>query len=535
MNVYKTGKIKSFFMNNYVYILLFIVSLFVAITVYKIMEFPYFFFSDQHQHFDTINGLYGIFFYPIGGGRFFPLANMEFYPILMSGMDLENMAFFIYAIESLKFITFSFFFFYMLKLYCNNTVVAFLSFSLFVIVFSRTFSMLSIFAHSIFPEPLILVLLVIFCVFYFHAITTDKLVNYIIAILAMTYALYLKEPVFSSFLVLVFMRFVFFRKEMSSREKLFQYVILLNCILFLCLYFSLAYTSGSTYSSGRFQGDLFDLLGQILIQYGFIVPLVIALVRVYWVVFHKSIVMLADIFLLMSLAYMSCFIVLALASHYYFLPAVLFLVPAYALYAKTFLEYYGGRVQRFFPFPILFLIIVVSSVFMVREPFRRGFHNGEKVVTHETLELMQEIKIQGNEFLFYSLPLDEYDVPFHHAQDNWVFYTYRKFLENYQGFSKNSIVEFSDISVFTNALDAGGIGLISAVTPQVEALFNETYPQYKLFLTGCAFLLVHENYVASFLPLYHEFLQELDQQDIKNSPIPRIFRHAEKLGYNSSL
>ncbi len=503
----KCGASKRLFDKYSIWFFLCVILAFAIIGAHEILEFPYFFFSDQTQHFDMINGLRGPLFYPIGGGRFFPLVYMEFYPFLSSGMSFENIELSLYAIQAGKLVVFALLLFYMLKLYSHSGVIAFVGFALFIML-GKLFYFIPAFAHTIFTEPLILVLLAAFCVFYFYANATDKIVYYVASLLAMTYALYLKEPVFSSFIVFAFMRLVFFRKEISKRERYFQYLVLLNCMVFLCLYYLLAYTSGSTYNNGRVQGGYLELLKKILIDYRFILPVVLACVRSYFVVIRKSAVMLADVFLLMSLAYMFCFVVLFLDANYYFLPAYFLLWPAFALYVKTLSEILGGRLQAPYCFPVLCLLVIISSVFIVREPLRGGFHNASKIMTHGTLNIMQDIEMQGKKLSFYSPSLTEYEIPFHHAQDNWVLSVVNAFFIH-QSPTKNEPIAVQSLTEFSAAIDGGGIGLISAHSPKPKELLVENYPQYEVLDLGFFNLVIHKDYLPSVLPLYCKLGKEL--------------------------
>ena len=528
------SKIQNFVLKYYSWFLLFVVLTFIAITAYKIMEFPYFFFSDQVIHFDVINGLRGALFYPIGGGRFFPLAFFEFYPVLMSGLDKESIILFVYIIQAAKFVSFSFLLLYMLKLYSQNSVVAFLGFAGFFSL-SKLFAFIPIFAHTIFPESMLLLMLVAFCTFYFHAKATDKVVYYIFALLAMTYALYLKEPVFSSFIVFAFMRLVFFRTDISKREKYFQYVILLNCMIFLCLYYLLAYGVGSSYNEGRVQGSYFTLLEVILFDYEFIIPIIIAFVRFGFVVTRKSKVMLADVFLLMSLAYMSCFVVLFLNESYYFLPAYFLLWPALALYSKKILEMCGDRLQFSYYFPVLLLLVITLSILMLREPMRRSFHVGVKVLSYESIETMYELREHGKDLVFFILPPDEYVVPFDFLQDSWVYGKMKHFLQEFKNLPEGEGITKLELAEFIRSVNKGNIGMISEIRPQVKSFIVENYPQYEVIDFGLASLVVHENYLESVMPIYCDFAERLEDTSVEEYYIEKIVAKAKKLGCDFSL
>lgn len=134
--------------------------------LYATIKYPSFFFSDQFSHFYPIVGLQKIFF-PSVAGRFTPLAMVEFYPILISGMPLEKIMQFMYYLQALK-IFFVFIFLFLSMRMISTSFIA-LTLSFLFCVMAHQVDFYQVIALTQASETIVSLLFLIFFLLYIAA------------------------------------------------------------------------------------------------------------------------------------------------------------------------------------------------------------------------------------------------------------------------------------------------------------------------------------------------------------------------------
>lgn len=362
------------------FLFLAILLLFIGITAYKILEPPHLFFNEQESYL----GITKYFLVPPLEGRFYPFIHLEFYPLFKSSLSLDNLAFSFYLMQAIKFVSFSILFIYILNFYTKNFYLSFLSFAAFFFTV-KPLEFIPTFAHTLFAEPLIMLCCTLFLFFYYLANKTDKILLYLLSFLSMSYAFYLKEPVFSSFAVFSLMKLIFFKEEMTKKEIYFHSFILVNCLLYITLCFVLAYPGGqsSTYLIGRPQEDYANFLSIVLLDYKLILPLLLTWARLIFVTYKRVIILEADMFLLMGVAYLSCCAILCLEAGHFFLPSAIFFSIAYGLYLKEVFNKYKNFLSHFAVFSAILLAMLVLGIEMLKEPLNEDYSYSIKPIVYE--------------------------------------------------------------------------------------------------------------------------------------------------------
>ena len=226
-----------------------------------------------------------------------------------------------------------------------------------------------IFMDIIYPEKNLYVLLpwFLFSLRYAEKQKTSYL-RYILALLPLMLATYTKEPVFVISLVYGLGRFLFCRD--TKAQKLFNYLLIFNAIVFLILYYLWAYTPGPNYASVRQTGTVWDTTQNMIFKwtYGIIIlPLFWAVFRCYRFVFRGDRnFILADMLLFGGFAYIACYWILrfdsSTYSRYLYIPG--FILVFYAI--NNYISYYiclakvqSKRLKSHFP---LFIVIALIGL-----------------------------------------------------------------------------------------------------------------------------------------------------------------------------
>jgi hypothetical protein len=116
-----------------------------------------------------------------------------------------------------------------------------------VFILARLFS---VYLSLIFPERIITCLLAIFLLLYLKFNNTDKWLYGFMALLIAIYLTYCKEPIFGSLFILSLTNLIFNYKGLTRRNKIFYYLLIINCFVFSILYYFLVYKNITSFYTG---------------------------------------------------------------------------------------------------------------------------------------------------------------------------------------------------------------------------------------------------------------------------------------------
>lgn len=472
--------------------------------LFKIVEFPYFFFSDQHEHLLTIGGYSNFFNYPIGVGRFFPLNKVEFYPILTSGLPLESMMQGVYWIQALKVGIFFIFFFLALKELSSYSVAILLSFIF--IAFAPFVSLYQTLTSTIFPDVCSIMSVSMFIYFYAKGLRSDSFLFFSMALLCSVVATYYKEPVFIVFVVFGFMRLVFFQ-AITVKEKILICTLFLNGAVFLALYFTLAYGTGN-YADGRTNVSWAHLALTLPAKMPFIACMyLLFLVRFISLFFYKSKLILADILLCMSFVYTASIIYLCLDARYYFIfPYVLFFfsIAAYSVILNNWLllcvERYSISLDiicRYRKYTVA-VIVLLSLICIFIGINKFDFYVKDKIYTVALTETLVGLSNKGFPYVAYLPDAEKFSRPFLHSASHWYLYTVNSFYTAaMQRVGEIKVPAFNRADDFLVEVDAGRIGQFAPVETKESFPWrnNVDYKELDFGFTSFVYNIKHEKMI----------------------------------------
>jgi hypothetical protein len=193
----------------------------------------------------------------------------------------------------------------------------------------------------IFPETQLTMLLSVFMFCYYKALKTDKTKYYIPALMAVLYASYCKEPIFGVFLIIALVNLIFRYKKQTKKEKMFNFLLILNAVIFILLYYFLSFkkTTGF-YNTGRVESGIFQLAVSIFLDTKILILVFLMGFNRLFCIFVKRDKnhLYYDSLLFSGMGYVLAYIVLKLKSGYYFFPAVVLSLPSICYWVKYLFE-----------------------------------------------------------------------------------------------------------------------------------------------------------------------------------------------------
>ncbi len=268
------------------------------------------------------------------GGRFYPIGHIWYYWLTWTPWYKDV---FVYYIQNVLMLVLSLAFLHYAtpeekrkSLPGRMIIISFLIIIITLPNFSRMFS------EIIFPEKATILFLSVFISFYLKGRRTGKIHYYIVALVANSIATYTKEPYFVIGLCIGTGQLLFDRKDMGNYKLLFNVALVLNAIIFLVLYYKLAYSPGPSYLDGRFSGDTVTLIRQLNSGTSslLILPFFWASWRAWKVLFRNDRRLIeVDLLLAAGFAYSFCYVLLKLPSGRYQVPALVLIYFSLLLYA----------------------------------------------------------------------------------------------------------------------------------------------------------------------------------------------------------
>lgn len=295
-----------------------------------------------------------------GAGRFWPLGLADYNILLILPFGDTPIAHFIW--NSVLFLI------GMLSLFKFLTEVTekdyFVSIiSIFILIFSAAFLEVNITLPT--AERIIWVMSAVFMLCVWKAEKKQSTKYYIIALLVAAYTTYTKEPVFVMFLIIAFTRLLFGFRQLTKKDKLFYYGLIVVALSYLITYAYLWFQNppNCTYNMGQSELRGLELVLELLncepILCG---TIILCLVRFLSIIFLKDKeILFTDCLLFAGGGYFLAIFYLNLIYSYYIVPCVFFSIPAFACFLHSLRRYN--------------FLIFLSAIFLLLLPLYKDFHS----------------------------------------------------------------------------------------------------------------------------------------------------------------
>ncbi len=269
-----------------------------------------------------------------------------------------------------------------------------------IAVLIMTPAFVQIFLNIVYPEKMVILTLALFMLFAIRAFSYGQTADYLLAAFTAAIATYTKEPVFGILAVIAAALLIFGRKQLNPAQRNFAFFLLLNGVVFLMLYYFLAYKDQTTfYNEGKNIAPRLSLLWALLNRNRlFYLFAAIALWRLYDS-FRKQQavkVLLYDSFLYASLAWFGAYVILKLQDNYY-------LTPAYILALPSVYFYLSGSLIRQKIKGLIWTALIIFSALSKPAPWFVISHTHEiRNQHHILLEGLNNTIINGGEIWWFS-------------------------------------------------------------------------------------------------------------------------------------
>ena len=399
-------------------------------------------------------------------GRFFPLGHFHYnFPLLLfrslginTGFPVEGH----FALISIFFIV-SYVCLYLLfnkiESSKNNKCLAFsLFFASTFFLFEGTLPM--IFLRLIYPETQIIVLFSIFMLMYYKALETDKTRYYVIALLAVVYSTYCKEPVFGVFFVIVLINHLFRYKKESKREKIFYMTLIANGVIFLILYYFLSYRNAVSFYNESYEGkevDMFRFLIPVFTKNPtLIIMFLLGLIRAYYIIVkNRKKQLYYDSLLFAGIAYVIAFIMLGLRWDYYFMPSIILFLPSFVYWTK-----YMYEKKRMYALCLFFVLLPIYTNNSTRAitTTKDIWRERQEFVPYIT-NLLSEYN-DGKEFIWYTSKIVDTNTNY----DDWEHYVLNIFFNH---FNKSEKKEFFIVKGYSENVELKDNALLFSLAGRI--------------------------------------------------------------------
>ncbi len=202
-----------------------------------------------------------------------------------------------------------------------------------------------LFLDIIFPEKMLCTMLAIFLLCGIKFFQTDKWVYGIISLLAAVYATYCKEPLFGALLVFGVVLLLFGYKTLSQRQKIYTYLLIANCIIFISIYLLCIYSteSGTYHINNPYNSKLTLTLAMLRSQKMIAVAWLFAFWRAYALIFKKEKNhLLFDAMLFAGCAYFCGMVIMDGCTNYFYMPSIVLVVPAILYFSFLYFKHWGA-------------------------------------------------------------------------------------------------------------------------------------------------------------------------------------------------
>jgi hypothetical protein len=260
--------------------------------------------------------------------RFWPLGLGDYSILLLFPHGTTALAHYIYTCIMMAFASLMLFVF--LNKITNNYQISL--FSLLTLFSASGF--MQIHMNCFYSERMIFFMLSAFMLCRHKAQAEQSTAYYVLAFLSAVYATYLKEPVFGAIAIIAIISLL--SDKLSRKEKVFNYALLLNSVVFVVIYVYRLYfkkhekiyatmvTSISDFSLRQFDSE--PLLYLVLL---------LTLIRAYKIPIKKDRITTTDSLLFAGCGYAFAYALLNLTSNYYLVPTIVLFVPAFAIFLSS--------------------------------------------------------------------------------------------------------------------------------------------------------------------------------------------------------
>lgn len=263
-------------------------------------------------------------------GRFYPLDGQEYNVI--SRLALSPVAFYIYNSGQFLLVVYLLLYLFQTFIFAGQKEHSSLSYLVILaIIFSPGF--INSWFRLLVPERSQFVFFLLFLSCYLKYQKNQNIFLLLIGIASANVGLYYKEPGFAMVATLGLSHLFFGRKQINSKQKLFDILLILSAIVFISLYLTLVFPYKGAVRYGSVAHNPALVLVKNFVNYLLTDPLLIlplfTLVgyRLYRIFVEKAqIDELWDALLAASLAYVTVFFCLNMYAYHYLLPAYVFAI-----------------------------------------------------------------------------------------------------------------------------------------------------------------------------------------------------------------
>lgn len=327
-------------------------------------------------------------------GRFYPFGHFDYNILTLIPGATTPLAH--YILVALSFV---FFLIFSIKLYSiilketgRNSV--FNTWLILIIISFLLYYFYRIFLFLVYPERMIVVLMTLYFILYYQFIKKEKMIYGVIAIIISVYLIYCKETIFLVFSTIFGLNLLFNFKNLTNKQKIFYYALGLNVIIFLLLYYFIAYRNAETfYSRNSNLNDVFLFsIGNLKLLY---IAVVLALWRAYQVLIKKDRQHLFfDSLLFSGIIYALANVLLKLPMDYYYFPAVMMTLPAIIYWLTKYLH----------PKWICIGLLVISVYYGRKFPTVIKSVQGQRINTSMNVVGLTKFVKSASEVLWYDDP-----------------------------------------------------------------------------------------------------------------------------------
>ncbi|SOD81216.1 hypothetical protein [Spirosoma fluviale] len=305
-------------------------------------------------------------------GRLYPLGHFDFNILtFIHGADGPSAHYILVLISFFIFVFLSF------RLYQDilqntNANQKTISWIILISIIFLFYYFYKIFFFLVYSERIIIILLSLFFILYSKFLSTKKLPYAIITLIVSIYLCFTKETSFIIFGTVAGLNLLLNVKNISKREIIFYCILLVIIIIFLSVYYFVAYRSTDTYYSrhSTFEEVIKFSFRNLKILY---IATALSIWRIYCILLqHDRKNFYIDSLLFSGILHAIANIILKMPMDYYYFPAVMLSLPA--------LLHWGVRLYN--PNWILTALILISGYYVRKFP--------------ETIESIQNLRITSN-------------------------------------------------------------------------------------------------------------------------------------------
>ena len=391
------------------------ISWFIIISVVAVITFFILYRADwmlgDNLHFVLYTGkgnVYPLFTpFKVGETRFFPFAWIDLNLLLLVPGGTSAFAHYMYA--AFSFVVFCLFFLLSCKKICKDyriryglyfAVVAFV-----LAVFNTGF--FDCFLNLMYPDRYVVILFAAFAFLMLRYRECGKTYLLVLAFACAFFSTYCKETVFAFFVVYAVWT-LFFQKECSRQEKIFMYSLIVNGVVFLLMYYLLAWRGHSVVYAKDAPMGILQLCSTVFRNSALLLfVFIFSIVRFFKCLVSKGKSLpVIDPLIAASAVYALEYFVLGYSSTYYYAPAVTAGAIPVVLYASRIVSEH-----RYAGTAILMLLLLVPVAHFASVSSCINNTVMERIKVMPGLRHMASLQRQGGKIYWFN-PANDLDVTY---------------------------------------------------------------------------------------------------------------------------